>query len=571
MRLGQAGIGSGVMVAAALSLAGMGAGGETAQGWEWTDALRAQVEAAMERWDRPGSPGVALVLVGEGRVLLERHWGMANLEHRVRIGSGTVFDSASVAKQFMGAAMAILVREGRVGLEDDVRRYLPEMPDFGETITLGHLLHHTGGLRDWPGMFRLGGMDLREPIDLEMILEMAGRARDLNFPPGERYLYSNTGYNLLAQVLERVTGHSLRAWTDERLFRPLGMVSTHFGEDPAETIPNRAEGYGPAGEGRFRRVMGPLAARGSSSLHTTIADLGRWLVEMETGSVLGRGTIELMEQPGRTRSGGRVEYGYGVALDRHRGRQVVVHTGSWAGYRSITWRVPEHRFALGILANVTTVDTTSLARRLTDLILGMDGTASEGRIDAPDREGTGEIDGAAWTDYEGTYRLGPGWLLTIRREGGRLVTQATREASAAMTPMGSGTFHVEAYRQGMEFVRDEESGLVTHLRYRGIRAPKLEGAETEAPRLQVLAGEYWSEELRAMHRVELHDGALRCWQGPYRATRLRPVAKDHFETGNGMSIEFRRHGNGHPVEMRYSAGRVLDVRFVRGDYPGESR
>lgn len=560
-----------MFLALALGLGGVGGGRMPAAGWEVTDALEAQVDEVLARLNQPGMPGLALVVVGDGRVLLDRHCGEANLEHGVPIGAGTVFDSASVAKQFMGAAMAMLVREGRVGLDDEVRRYVPEMPDFGEPITIRHLLHHTSGLRDWPAMFRLGGMDLREPVDMTTVMELVGRARELNFQPGDRYSYSNTGYNLLALILERITGQSLRAWTEERMFRPLGMGSTHFGEDPAETMANRADGYGPAGEGRFRRVPGPLAARGSSSLHTTIGDLGRWLVEMETGSVLGRATIELMEQPGRTRGGGRVDYGFGLGLDRHRGRAVVVHTGSWAGYRSITWRIPERRFGLGILANVTTVDTTSLARRLTDLFLGTDETVPEVRAAVSEPPPGVIVDEEAWDDYQGAYRLGPGWLLTIRREEGGLVTQATREAPARMTPMGPRTFHVDAYRQGMEFVRDGGSGRVTHLQYRGIRAPKLETAGTGAEWLEDYTGDFWSEELLTSHRVEMHDGGLRCWQGPYRSTRLRPVAKDHFETGNGMSVEFRRDGSGRPVEMRYSAGRVLDVRFVRGDYPGVTR
>lgn len=262
-------------------------------------AFEAKVNQIFRQWDRSSALGAAVVVVKDGRVVLQRGYGRANLEHGIPVTPQTVFDAASVAKQFTGLAIAILIEQGKLSLDDDVRKHLPEVPDFGKPITVRHLLHHTSGLRDWFEALVLSGMAPSDLITLDTILEMVRRQRDLDFAPGKEHSYSNTGYNLLAAMVARVTGQSFRAWTDENLFRPLRMRNTHFCDDPTELIPNRAAYYISGKEPELRQFTSQLAAPGSSSLMTTAEDMGRWLMNCGTAQVGGTRAIQMMQMPGR--------------------------------------------------------------------------------------------------------------------------------------------------------------------------------------------------------------------------------------------------------------------------------
>ncbi|MEO8425891.1 MAG: serine hydrolase domain-containing protein, partial [Verrucomicrobiota bacterium] len=221
-----------------------------------------KVDHLFAHWDRTDSPGAAVVIVKDGSLIYQHGYGYANLEHRIPITPQTLFDVASVAKQFTGLSVAMLVQQGKLSLDDDIRKYLPEMPDFGKPITIRNLLYHTSGLRDWPGTLGLSGLDMAGPVTFDTILEMVRRQRELDFAPGEEHLYSNTGYNLLAAAVARVTGQSFRAWTDANVFRLLGMRHTLVCDDSDEVVANCANSYAPSDKGKFHRVVSQLSAQG---------------------------------------------------------------------------------------------------------------------------------------------------------------------------------------------------------------------------------------------------------------------------------------------------------------------
>ncbi|UCF16683.1 MAG: beta-lactamase family protein, partial [Phycisphaerales bacterium] len=202
-----------------------------------------KVDSLFAKLNNTDSPGIAVLVVRDGKVLLRRGYGMANLEHKIPITPTTVFDVASVSKQFTGLAVCILVEQGKISLEDDIRKYIPELPDFGHKITIEHLVHHTSGLRDWPATLALAGWRLDDVISFDQILRMAFKQQDLNFVPGSEYSYSNTGYNILVEMAQRVTSQTFRQWTEDNIFRPLGMAHTHFHDDHTEVVANKAYGY----------------------------------------------------------------------------------------------------------------------------------------------------------------------------------------------------------------------------------------------------------------------------------------------------------------------------------------
>ena len=522
-----------------------------------------KIDQIFAQWNRSDSPGAAVVVVQNGEVVFQGGYGLANLESRTPITPQTVFDAASVAKQFTGLAIAMLIEEGKLSLDDDIRKHLPDVPYFGKPITIRHLLHHTSGLRDWPETLGLSGIGHGAIITMDTILEMVRRQQELDFPPGEEYQYCNTSYNLLAAAVARVSGESFRGWTDKKLFRPLSMKGTHFCEDPTTPILNRAEAYTPAGERKFKRSISQLAAQGSSSLFISAEDLGKWLVNFQSELVGGKGAFEKMYQPGQLKGGGKIDYGFGVGLGKYQGDRTISHSGSWAGYRSYVMHVPEKRFGVGILANTANMDPTGLARKIADLYLG----CSPPRKSEEQAKAGGKVDPSTWDGYLGTYRLGAGWLLEITREGSQLNAQATREPKFEMKAVSDSTFFVPAFGASVEFVR-EKSGPAKQLIYKGIRAPRLELPKLNESALQIYVGDYWSEELRVAYRVELREGELGVRDRSGEWFRLLPTGADRFDVDQQrVSVEFARNGGGEITELKVSGGRIRNIRFVRGLLP----
>lgn len=332
--------------------------------------MYAQVDEILAEWDHATTPGAAIAVVRDGEVAYTKGVGSANLEYGVDITPSTVFDIASVSKQLCAYAVALLVDDGLVDLDDDYRDYLPDMPDFGQEITLRHLVYHTSGARDWVGAMVMAGVRMDDTILFDDIMRFARRQRGLNFAPGSEHVYSNTGYNLLAETVARVSGTSFRAFTEERMFAPLGMANTHFHDDHNEIIPRRALSYEPVADGAFANAANNLTALGSSSLHSTADDLALWAANLDTHAIGPRGALARMNEPGAPMPGADSTYGFGQVTDSYRGRPILHHSGSWRGFRSHLVRFPEERFAVVVLSNLATFLAGKVARQIADVCLG---------------------------------------------------------------------------------------------------------------------------------------------------------------------------------------------------------
>ncbi len=339
----------------------------------WAEDFPArQVDAIFAEWNRTDSPGCSLAIASGGDTAYTKGYGMASLEHGAPIRPDTVFYAGSVSKQFVAFSVALLAEEGKLSLDDDVRRWVPELPDYGQRITLRHLLHHTSGLRDYLGLWALSGRNTLDSIPADHALDLIVRQRDLNFAPGSEYSYSNSGYLLLALVAERAAGTSLREFAADRIFRPLGMASSHFHDDDAHVVPRRAEGYARAGNGGWESRAMRFALVGSGGLYTTVEDLIRWDGNSYANR-LGSGVQSLIETvltPGRLADGEALPYALGVVVGSHRGLETVRHGGALGGYRSHLVRFPGERFSVAVMCNLSDVDPGSLADQVADLLLG---------------------------------------------------------------------------------------------------------------------------------------------------------------------------------------------------------
>jgi len=412
------------------------------------------------------TPGAAAVVVRDGAVVYRSGFGMADLDHGIPITPHTVFDVASVSKQFGGFAVASLVESGAIDLDAQVRDYLPELPDFGRSLTVRHLVHHISGIRDWPITLSVAGWRYDDVISFDQILRMAWSQRELNFDPGTEYSYSNTGYNLLAEIVQRVTGQSFRSWTDENVFTPLAMSSSHFHDDHREVVARRAWGYSPSADGGWTRSPNALTALGSSSLHSSVEDLARWLINYDTHVAGGDAVIERMRTRGILTSGDTIAYAYGINGIEWRGQRLYTHTGSWAGNRTVVMHFPELRSGVAVLANSGVYDPSPRARALTDIflgdLLGPDDT-EEAVSEGAARTGTPppSLSAAQLEEYTGDWvseELDTHYELSVI--DGELVARHYRHGDIRLTPIERDVFTGNTYFfRPVRFERDNSGTL----------------------------------------------------------------------------------------------------------------
>lgn len=452
--------------------------------------------------DNRQSPGTAVVVVKDGEAIFNKGYGMANLSHDIEITPTTVFDLASVSKQFAAYAISTLVEEGKIALEDDVRKYIPELPDFGHTITIDHLVHHTSGIRDWTSTLPVAGVSFHDVISFEQILRMAFRQQTLNYEPGAEYSYTNTGYNLLAETIQRVEGITFREWTDEHIFQPLGMKQTLFLDDHTENIVNRAQGYG-RNDGSFTATPNNLLALGSSSMYSTTTDLAQWVKHlMNPGNK--QAIVERMFTKGVLNNGSNINYAFGLSVTEYNDQPWISHSGSWASFRTYLCILPEAGYGIVVLNNHGQ-NTNRMARQIADHLIGSDaGTEEEEELAAE-----AAVAASIKDELTGVYKLGPGWYVEITHSDDQLWTQATNEDKFPMTGLSDSVFRITAYgNRTMTFHRDDDNA-VTGMTYAGQVRPKLDiSSATREVNPQDYAGTYESKELATTYEVAGEDGQL---------------------------------------------------------------
>ena len=507
------------------------------------------------------TPGAAVIVVQNGKVVLERNYGLANLEHQIPITSKTVFDIASISKQFCGMAIALLIEDGKIKYEDDVRKYIPELPDFGHTITIGHLLHHTSGIRDWTNSMALAGWSFDDVISMDQILNMAYNQQGLNFEPGAEYLYSNTGYNLLAEVVHRISGQSFRKWTDEHIFKPLRMTQTHFHDDHTEVVPHAASSYRRQ-DNSFHLSVNSLTALGSSSLFTTTNDLAKWVINFDQPKVGGKKVIDRMMQTKALNDGKPNNYAYGLVTGKYKGLDRIRHGGSWAGFRTSLHHFPEQRFSVVVLLNAPIMNPNQAAENIVDIYLKdlLEEEPKKEKTDVANLKFV-EVATATLDEYLGTYKLGSGWYVTITRENKNLITTATNEPSFPMKATSETNFLVPAYGNRFINFKRDDNGQVKHFEYNGMTCPKMKGSPTQITK--DLEGQYRSDELFTIYTLKIKDGKLTAHHPHNGAIPIKPMWEGEFTGGRFFMgiIHFERDSKGNVTGMRITSGRSRNQIF----------
>lgn len=524
-----------------------------------------RIDSIFAKWDRRDSPGCALSVSRDSDILFQKGYGMSNLEYDVPITPQSIFHVASMSKEFTALSIVLLAQRGQLSLDDDVRKYIPELPDYGTRISLRHLLHHTSGIRDQWSLLDLAGWRDDDPITMQDILDIVARQKELNFAPGSQYAYSNSGFTLLAEVVKRASGKTLREFAQENIFAPLGMTHTHFHDDHTKIVPGRTSAYVPRDSGSGWAISIPVFDNaGATSLFTTVEDLAKWNANLTTHRVGGDAGWAMMQERFVLTGGDTIPYALGLVHGRYRGLVTIGHGGADAGYRSVFTRFVEPRLAISVLCNTPTApDPSLLADSVADVVL------ADRLQPVPPRRATkaapapaadlAALPGAYWAPETEA-------LLRIEARGDSLVALRGPQPTA-LVPLGPGH-----YRRGTDSVTLTFSGAGAARRIveraegrRGTVTWEVQQAWAHAPtvaELQPFAGRYYGEEVDNTYTISVQRDSLHLrWRKSPDLT-LRPVFADAFALG-GTVLRFQRDAAGKVTGFRLSGGRVRHLRFVK--------
>ena len=492
----------------------------------------------------PSAPGCAVGVEAAAQPPLLRAYGSTDLEHGVANTVDSVFEAGSVSKQFTAAAVLLLAKDGKLSLDDDVRKYLPELPDYGRPITIAELLSHTSGLRDWGEVEGIAGWPRGDRVySLDDVLRIASRQRALNYAPGTAWSYTNTGFNLLAIIVQRVSGQSLAAYTREKLLVPLGMMHTQWRDDFRRIVPGRAIAYVRDEGGAYAQFMPFENAYGNGGLLTTVGDLLVWNRALSEGRLGPYVTTELQRQA-KLSDGRTVDYARGLFIERYHGVREVSHSGATAGYRAWLGRYPDQGLSIAILCNAGEARAAALAHATADLYLPA-GPAPSAAAEAP----SASLQGWYASDREGQP-------LHLALKDGRLETD-TGAALEARPGGGYVLAGADAVVLKDGRIQLDQSGDVATFSRAEAYAPS-------ARELSRIAGRYRSEEAQATYVVTPDKGGLRLTveDRPDQTIVMKPAYTDAFAS-SGVVVRLVRGAGGEVTGLRVSDDRVWDLRFER--------
>jgi CubicO group peptidase (beta-lactamase class C family) len=528
-----------------------------------SDTSTRAVDGLFERWTGSTTPGCAVGVSRNGKLLYEHGYGMANLETSTRITPQTVFQAASIAKQFTAMSVMLLVRDGKVSLDDDIRKYIPELPNYGARITIRHLLTHTSGLRDFFEMLILArGRFEEDRITEADMFDIVIRQKKLNFMPGDEFLYSNTGYALLAIVVQRASGQSLRDFASAQIFTPLGMSTSRFRNNYTTLVPGRAEGYGRRGD-EWRSSTPNYDVYGSTNLFTTVGDLLKWSANLDHPRVGDAEIVDAMSTSGVLNNGDSTNYGFGLSLWNDRGTRVVEHEGGDPGFRSYLGRYPEFGLAVAVLCNGPS-EPVGLGHRIAEIFLD---TLLKPANKTPS-PATTTIPAERLARRAGTY-FQPRTLevVEITMRDGSLYTR--RQGGRKLLPIDDNRFLVEGTANEHDFSASDRSGYTARSLTQRLHPVTFEWKEPLAIKPGMLApytGDYFSADLNAVYSVSAADSTLTLKTGSSTGMVARPVFADTFVSGQ-ITIQFIRESGAiigfeisHPRARRLAFARLTDPR-----------
>jgi len=534
------------------------------------DGLATRLEELLSGSCKAGAPGFSVAVIQHGNPLYEKGFGLANLEYDIPVTPQTVYHVASVSKQFTAMAVVLLESDGKLSLEDDLHKYLPELPDYGHPLTIRQLLQHTSGIRDQWQTLALAGWRLDDVITQEQILRLLFRQKELNFVPGARHLYSNGGYTLAAEIVARVSGKSFPDFCRDRIFQPLGLTRTHFHIDHRAIVHDRAYSYSKHANGYEAEPLN-YANAGATSLFTTAPELARWLDNFREPKVGGRRATERLQEQAILADGSKIDYALGLAIGSRHGLKTVSHGGGDAGYRSFVVWFPEQELGVAVLSGLASFDCGGTAFKVADSILGKK-PVEETKTPTPPADQKKrdyvKLDSRVFKQYSGAYKLDAGLTANFYEKEGRFMAEIPGQGTVELHALGTNRFLVEMPSGELEFSPQKDGAMRLKFSHEGggtVSGDRFANDPWKPKDLEAFQGVYWSDELETEYTVKLNDGKLTAEHIRHGSVELLPTMPDQFATHTWFmpEVKFQREQSGKVSGMTLGGGRLTGILFKR--------
>jgi CubicO group peptidase (beta-lactamase class C family) len=528
------------------------------------DEQTAEVDKIFAKWDSTHSPGCSMAVIKDGRIIYERGYGMANLEHGITNKPDTVFRIGSMSKEFTAASIAILYLRGQLDLDASIRTYIPELAETYQPVTVSQMIHHTSGIREYFDLLELQGIFDNGYYTSQDVLDILSRQKALHFKEGSQYFYSNSGYFLLGEIVKRVSGKTLAEFAKENIFEPLGMTNTHFHDDCTVIVPNRATGYDEGADG-FSISETVIPVVGAGGVFTTVEDIARWDQNFYDNE-LDKELIDLILTRGKLNDGQEIDYAFGLKYGEYRGLKFVGHSGGYVGFRSRFVRFPEQKFSVVVLCNLSNINPVVLCERVADIYLKNEfthqeqaqiekETEKEERITLP-AEKLAVFAGSFSNETYNSY-----WDIEPTGQGLKLI-RATYNTE--LFPVSESVFVGELFGSTLRFEFDGSDKFAYILNGKNVGTfQKFTPPKYSAELLAEFTGDYYSDELDMLYKFELRDGKLYIKYHNSSEEAFKAISSDMFGQYGFGAAKFLRDKNGAVSGFEYSGPNVQGIRFVK--------
>jgi CubicO group peptidase (beta-lactamase class C family) len=526
-----------------------------------------KIDSLFIEWNQPNHPGGVVGIMAKDRTLFLKAYGLSSLDFLVPTSTETIFNIASVSKQFTAMGIVILDIKGKISVDDDIRKYIPELHDFEETITIRHLLHHTSGLRSLHALLELAGWREDDTRTNEDLYRFMAKQRNLNFTPGDEYLYCNTGYMYMAKIIEIVTGENFTEWMKKSVFEPLGLINTYVEDKYNRIVPQNATSYYGSQSNGFERAVEYWGYVGSGNVHSTTNDLLKWMSNFYDPLPGWEAHFELLQTLDNFNSGELNTYAFGVRIGSYNGIKSIQHGGSIGGFRSNVVTYPEKELSIVILTNFSSSSVGQKINAVSKILLGSE--VDEETNSSPKDIKSVKIPNRILGEYEGSYwNDKSNYIRKIYLKDDTLRYFRTEESESPIVPIAKNEFQMlgvsselivrfgaEGNDKAMHVTIDDGPPIISH-RFNQIESTKKE--------LASYAGKFYSPELETTYIIALNDEKLSCYHPRHGESEIKRIKKDVLEGTWPFNIaKYQRSKVGAITGILVSNGRVRNLWFEK--------
>lgn len=530
------------------------------------DSVTKKIDSLFLKWNTSSSPGAVIGIVRNDSLIYARGYGLANLEYSIGNSPETIFHMASVSKQFTAFSILLLARQGKLTLEDDIRKYLTWFPDLKQKITIRQLLNHTSGIRDQWQLLAIAGTRLDDVITQEHIVKILSKQQALNFRPGDKYSYSNSGFTMLAEIVKSITGQTLRKFTDSAIFKPLGMNATHFHDNYEEVVKNRSYSYSRVDSTNFSNSILSYSNAGATSLFTNIHDMSKWVINFYNHQVGDQRDVDLLTQKGKLNNGKELSYALGIAVDTYKGWKQYSHGGADAGFRTYLSVFPDLKMGFIVFSNLGDFNTGEKTFAIADLFL-KDTSQKKEETKKELKDSTAAVlkDTLSWRKFVGDYISDEGLPFSFEIKRSKLYYHIFNENNFLIKSV-KDTFYIPEAPQ-VKFVfgiksKDTTVEVITPDETYHLSKFKKNNSPSDQV-LQAYTGTYYCPELDCKYSIVLKNHQLLLTNAKYDDAKLTLLATDHLQNDNWWinHLVMLRDNKNAITGFEVNSGRIMHLKF----------